>query len=205
MTPAATRGIRNARLVGVVASGFVMLLTVVVVGAITPDYSPMAETVSRLGSSGQPHAWWERSGILIYGVLVFVGAGALGACAPSRERLLAWAISGYGVAAVVSGLAPKDPPHARHTLASQVHVDASIGGGAALLLAMLLVARYAPERKSRAATTTLAGVTAAGIIVFRFTWGSSIYGLVERGLLATAVGWLVYLSLSSLRYGSERL
>lgn len=204
MMVAGARGLRNTRLAGIVASGVVMLLTVAVVGAITPGYSPMAETVSRLGSSGQPHAWLERGGVLLYGALVVAGAGALGSYAPTRERLLAWAIGGYGVAAVVSGLAPKDPPHGRHTLASQVHVDASIGGGAALMLAMLLVARYAPLRSSRAAATTLTAVTAAGIIVFRFTWGSSIYGLVERGLLAIAVGWLVSLALQSLRHSSAR-
>ena len=193
------RALRTARLVAVIASGVVIATTVVVVGAITPGYSQMSETVSRLGSAGQPHAWLERAGILLYGLLVVFGAGALGSHAPSRERLFACAIGGYGIAAVVSGLAPKDPPHAPHTLPSQIHVDASLFGGAMMLVAMVLVARYAPVRADRTVAAALAGLTGIGVIVFRFTWGSSIYGLVERALLAIAVLWLALLARQSLR------
>jgi hypothetical membrane protein len=185
---------RESRLAGVIASVAVLATTIVVVGAITPGYSQMADTVSRLGSTGQPHAWLERIGVTIYGLLIIAGAGPLAVHAPTKERVLAYAVGAYGLAAIITGVAPKDPPNAPHTTPSQLHVDASIVGGAAILLAMLLIARYSPLRLNRVAAVVLGVATCIGVVVFRFTWGSSTYGLVERVLLAIASLWLAALA-----------
>jgi hypothetical membrane protein len=186
--------LRTTRLGCVVASAAVIGTAVVVIGAKTPGYSPMAETVSRLGSAGQPYASWMRAVFVLYGLLVLVGAAPLGEYAPSKERLLASAIGGYAAAAVAAGLAPKDPPQGVHTVASQVHVAATIVGGVMILVAMALVAHFASRRADRGTAIALGALTAVGVVVFRFSWGSAHYGLLERSFLALPVVWLAALA-----------
>lgn len=186
--------LRAVRRACIIASAVVLASTIIVVGALTPGYSQLAETVSRLGSRGQPHAILARVGLVLYGVLVVFGAGPLGARIPAKERLLVGLVGGYGAASVVTGLAPKDPAYGPHTLTSQIHVGAAIAGGAMLVAAMVLVARYAPRRRERVSAATVLGLALLGIAVFPFLWGTFVYGLVERALLALAVGWLVTLA-----------
>jgi hypothetical protein len=181
---------RNVRLAGVIASAGVLMLTVVIVGSITPGYRPLADAVSRLGSHDEPHALFVRLGFALYGALIIAGAGPLGRITPDRGRLVAILVATYGAAAIVAGSAPKDPPRSAHTLVSRIHVDATLVGGAALLAAMALAARYAPDQTDRRVATLLGGLTAIGVAVFPFLWGSRIYGLVEIALLAAASGWL---------------
>jgi hypothetical membrane protein len=193
---------RDATLVGVLASVPVLVATVVVVGSITPGYSQMADTVSRLGSPGQPHAWVARTGFVLYGLLVAAGAGSLGGQAPGRPRTLTWLVRGYAAAAVVAGLASKDPPGPVHTTTSQVHVVATIVGGGLLVAAMALVAHRTTARAARLVAVSFAAVTLMGAVVFRLTWGSSYYGLVERVLLAAGALWVASLARDERRAGA---
>ena len=187
--------LHSARLGGVVASAAVLTTTVVVAGIVTPGYRPLVDAVSRLGSSDEPHASILRTGLVLYGALVLAGAGALGRVVPGRERIVACLIGTFGVASVVASLAPKDPPGSTHTLVSRIHVDADIVGGAMLLAAMMLVARYARLRADRRTASIALTLTTLGVIAFPFTWGAAPYGLVELLLLATASTWLVALAL----------
>ncbi len=169
-----------------------------VVGALTPAYSYRADTVSRLGSPGEPYALLERTGVGLYGLLVIVGAGPLGRRAPGKERLVAGAITVYGAAAVVAGVAPKDLPGAPHTVMSKVHVDATLAGGLGIVVAMVLVGLRSSSPVERWASTVVASLTACGVVIFERCWGSGVYGLVERGLLAFAALWVVGLALGAL-------
>jgi hypothetical protein len=112
-------------------------------------------------------------------------------------------LAGYGFAAMLAGVAPKDPPHAAHTLTSQVHVGATIVGGAALFAAMALVAVAAPSPFDRRLAGTVISLTGIGVVAFPFTWGSPVYGLVELFLLTAATSWLVAITLRSLSRTSE--
>jgi hypothetical protein len=96
----------------------------------------------------------------------------------------------YGLAAIITGLAPKDPSET-HALVSRVHVDATVVGGAALVLAMLIAARRSPTAAMRSTSAWSAGLAIGGVVVFRLAWGSPIYGLMEKGLLVLAAWWLV--------------
>lgn len=189
------RSWRTLQAAAILAAGATLLLTVVIVGAMTPGFSQSRDAVSRLGSPGEAHAALARAGIALSGLLTIVGATALGTRVPDRQRLVGWCIAGYGVAAVVAGLCPKDEPRAPHTVMSRVHVDATLVGGALMLVAMAVVARDAPEPRLRRVTATLALFVVALIVVFPFTWGSSVYGLVERLMLGLAIVWLDVLAL----------
>ncbi len=63
------------------------------------------------------------------------------------------------------------------------------------MLAMAVVARDAPERRDRLIAGGVLGFGLPGVAVFPFLWGSFVYGLAERALLASAVLWLITLAL----------
>jgi hypothetical membrane protein len=174
----------------------VLGLTVAVVGSLSPGYDQWADTVSRLGSPGQPHALVARAGTLIYGLVVLAGARLLGEAVHGRSREVGGLIAVYGAGAVVAGLAPKDAPSAAHTLLSQVHVDATLVGGLGILVAMLLVACGASAVAERRLAAVAFVVTGSGALAFRLCWGSPVYGLVERVMIASAALWVAGLARS---------
>lgn len=116
-----------------------------------------------------------------------IGATPLGDHAPGGERAVAGLIAVYGATAAVAGIAPKDLPFARHTLASQFHVAATVVGGAAVIAAMVVVALRSPSPAARRASVVAAVLATVTTIVFRFSWGSPLYGLVERTLVMAAM------------------
>lgn len=124
-----------------VAGARVLVVAVVLAGALTPGYSPWSDTVSRLGSSGQPYAFATRAAFVVYGLLTAVGAAAV-----ARGAAVRWSVRLYCAAAVVAGVAPKDAPGVPHTVASQVHVGATLLGGGAVMLAMAVVTRGGARR-----------------------------------------------------------
>jgi hypothetical membrane protein len=174
----------------IVAGTVALATTVVVVGFVTPGYRPWADAVSRLGSRDEPHAMIVRAAFALYGVLVVFARALVAKLTPSRERVVAQLVGVFGVAAVVAGLAPKDPPRSSHTLVSQIHVASTLVGGAALLGAVALVARLAPDRDDRRIAIVAGTLTTVAILVFPFTWGSRIYGVMEILILTSGMGWL---------------
>jgi hypothetical membrane protein len=177
--------------VALTAAAVLLGVTVLVTGELTPGYDHRYDTVSRLASPGQPYAMVVRSAIVAVGVLVVLNAEALRTSAATDRRLVSLLVGAAGAAAVVVGAAPKDPPDVGPTTVSQLHVAASVIGVGALVAAMLCVTWSSPhraERRRSAASLTLI-VTAA--IAFPFTWGSVVYGLLQRVILLTALAWLV--------------
>jgi len=55
---------------------------------------------------------------------------------------------------------------------------------------MMLVARYGLTRRARRAALVLALLTGLAAGVFRFTWGTPVYGLLERLVLGLGMGWI---------------
>jgi hypothetical membrane protein len=165
--------------------------TVVVTGELTPGYDHRYDTVSRLASPGQPYAMVVRSTIVAVGVLVVLNAAVLRTSAAIGRRLVRLLVGVAGAAAVIVGASPKDPPDVGPTTVSQLHVAASLTGVGALVAVMVCVTWSSPhraERRRSAASLTLI-VTAA--TAFPFTWGSMVYGLLQRVILLTALVWLV--------------
>jgi hypothetical protein len=164
-------------------SGLVLALTVVAIGILTPGYRPAVDTVSRLGSPGQPYAAVARAGFVLYGLLVLAGTPAV----RGPRRL----VGAYGVAAIVAGLAPKDAAGAPHTPWSAIHVDAAVLGGVAIVAAMAVVAgdRSGPSWRRRSSLAA-AAITVLAALAFRLCWGSPVYGLLERIVLAVPAVWV---------------
>jgi len=137
---------------------------------------------------------------MAYGLLVIAGASMLGHRVQRRGGALALLLALYGVACIVAGLAPKDQPGV-HTTASQVHVAATVVGGALAIGAMTLVARHGLTRRARRAAGVLALLTTMASVVLRCAWGTPVYGLCERVVLGLGMGWISVLAIRALRSG----
>ena len=161
------------------AAGTVLTATVLIAGAMTPGYDQARDTVSLLGAPGQPMSLVARAGMMAYGALVLAAARSAGA------QLIAV----YGASAIVAGVVPKDPT-AGAAMLNAIHVDATLVGGAALLVAMVTVAMSAELASDRRASFASAGVALLGVVAFRLCWGSPTYGLLEKALIALATCWL---------------
>jgi hypothetical membrane protein len=173
------------------AAAVLLGVTVLLTGELTPDYDHRYDTVSRLASPGQPFALVVRSAIVAVGVLVVLTARALQESAAAYRRRVSLLVGVAGAAAVVVGVAPKDPPGAVPTTASQLHVAASLIGVGALVAAMVHVAWSSPCRaERRRAAAALTVIVIAGT-AFPLTWGSVVYGLLQRIILVTALTWVV--------------
>jgi hypothetical protein len=184
-------------------SGPLLAGTVVVVGALTPGYSHARDTVSLLAASGHAISVAACTGMALYGALVIAGAhaldGRLEAGAPRVRALVCL----YGASAIVAGLAPKYPSEP-HALLSRLHVAATIAGGAALLGAMSIAAIRAPSSRDRCVSRTALVLVAIGVLVFRWTWDSPIYGLVERTLLLIAICWIANMAMTRRGHRHDR-
>ena len=182
---------RQRSVVALTAAAVLLGVTVVVTGELTPGYDHRYDTVSRLASPGQPYAMVVRSAIVAVGVLVVLNAEALRTSAATDRRLVSLLVGVAGAAVVVLGAAPKDPSDVGPTTVSQLHVAASLTGVGALVAAMVCVTWSSPHRADRrrsAASLTL--IVTAGT-AFPLTWGSVVYGLLQRVILLTALAWLV--------------
>jgi len=180
------------------ASVAMFTAAVVVLGALTPGYNQWSDTVSRLGSPGERWALAARAVFVAYGLLVITGAGTLRPSVSRHGRTLALLLTLYGATCIVAGLAPKDQPGAPHTALSQVHVAATVTGGALAIGAMVLVARFGLTRRARRAAIVLAPCTGLAAAVFRFTWGTPVYGLFERVVLGLGMCWISVLATRAL-------
>jgi hypothetical membrane protein len=193
----ASREWSRIRLGGVAASAALFALAVVVIGALTPGYDQWSETVSRLASPGERWALAARAVFIAYGLLVIAGASALRHCVQRHGGALALLLALYGAACIVAGLAPKDQPGI-HTATSQLHVASTVAGGALVIGAMVLVARYGLTRRARRTAAALALLTTMASVILRCTWGSPVYGLCERVVLGLGMCWISVLAARAL-------
>jgi hypothetical protein len=188
----------RVRLGGVAVSVLAFAFAVIVIGSLTPGYNQWSDAVSRLASPGERWALAARAAFAVYGLLVIAGASTLRAYAGRHRRTLTACLTLYGVAAIVAGVAPKDQPGAPHTVVSQVHVGAAIGAGALAIAAMALVAGYGPTRATRRVAAAMALLTVLAAVVFRYAWGTPLYGVSERVLLGLGMCWISALAARAL-------
>ena len=171
-----------------------LVVTVVVAGALTPGYDHSADTVSRLASPGQPHAAVVRAAIVAVGALVTGRAWELRSDSACCPRVVSRLVGTAGVAMVVAGLAPKDPPGGMTSLASRLHVAAVVCGVTALAVAMACTVRHGRRQiERRGSAAALALVVVSGT-AFPVAWGTGAYGTLQRVVLTTTLVWLLAVS-----------
>ncbi|MBX7268441.1 DUF998 domain-containing protein [Micromonospora sp. Llam7] len=178
----------------VVAAGCVLAGTAAVTLAVVAGSGPgPTGYVSEAGVADSGYAWTYRIGI-------FALAGALLLLAAALPVRIAGALlTAGGLATVLSGAVTCSagcplPPFERATVADLVHGGASIAATAAVVFAMIAIARCpttVPRLRRTASLAAAVALPLAGAVglAMLFAGRGSLVGVLERLLLAVAALW----------------
>lgn len=174
----------------------VMVLLVVIAGAMTPDYSHLAQYISELGARGAPHEWSVRlAGFLLVGILLLAFC-ALAYTVVPRSRGTTMGFFGLAIFAagyLVAAAFPCDPG-CRPSEPSTSQLIHNAGGLVGYLLAPLFLFILAREARSwpGARGLVIAGYVAAALAILSLLTGSPdspTAGLSQRSLEASVLVW----------------
>jgi len=174
---------------GLVAPAFLMAV-LIVLGQITPDYDPISQTISLMGTADRPYAWVLNGSYAVYGVLMGVAALGLSRSTvfPRVSKRAAILLAVHAVGTVLLGIFPDSntspTQHVVHDVVSGLSYAPLLGG--------ILVFRSA-ARQSRA--LKLAGIIGLAVVVLNMpmpflTRFDPYTGLLQRSLAGAAYCWL---------------
>jgi hypothetical protein len=158
-------------------------LIVVVASGVTPGYDPATMTISRLAAPGAPAAFAVQTAIGLVALTCFLAAAAAPRAA-ARSALAA-----AGIAFVVTAAVRLDPSSATSTAVHRLFSGVAVAG--------LVVAALTYDRPSF--VVGVAELAMLAIALGLLATSFNAWGAWERGLLVLPLGWMVLLSVRSLR------
>jgi hypothetical membrane protein len=179
-----------------------MIIIVIVVGQITPDYNPISDTISQMGTPNSPYSLVLNSGFVIYGVLM--GVAAYGFHRRLRYtamgNTLVILLSIHAIGTILLTIFPDSLEFTgKHFTDDILHNTASAISYPALLIGILVFTRIARQEKALRviAIIGLAVVISNLPLPFMAMFGpfKPISGLIQRLLMASSFLWLVLTSL----------
>lgn len=197
---------RHLLLCGVFAP-VIMMVAIIVVGQITPHYSPISDTISQMGTPDSPYAPVLNCGFVIYSILI-------GLTAYGFHRRLRYAAMGktlvilLGVHAVGIMLLMVFPDSLdftdKHFTDDIMHNISSAIAYPALLVGMLVFTGIARQEKTLKVAATL-GLAVVFInlpmpFITMFDSLKPISGLLQRLFMASSFLWLALTSLYLYKY-----
>jgi hypothetical membrane protein len=188
-------------LLGVLAP-ITMMVVVIVVGQITPNYNPISDTISQMGTPNSPYSSVLNNSIIIYGALI--GATAYGFYRRLRNTVmgntLVILLSIHAIGTILLAVFPDSPEFVgKHFADDILHNALSAISYPALLMGMLVFAGIARREKVLRVTATigLAVVILNLPMPFITMFGplKSMGGLIQRLFMAGSFLWLACTSL----------
>jgi hypothetical membrane protein len=181
---------------GVLAS-IMMMVIIVVVGQITPDYNPISDTVSQLGTPDSPYAIVINSGYVIYGILICLAAYGLyrSISSTTTVKRLAILLGIHAIGTMLLGVFPDSlnllPKHLTDDL---LHNSISAVSYLPLLAGILIFRRIARQER----TLRITGILGLVILIINLPMPvinmidhlQLITGLLQRLLLGSLFFWL---------------
>jgi hypothetical membrane protein len=180
-------------LLGGVLAPLLMMLIIMILGQITPDYNPISDTVSRMGIPGKPYAVVLDGGYCFYGILTGLAAWGLYQSVnfPKLVRGLAILIGVHAMGTILLAVFPDSvdsfPRHITHDVVSMISY-------LPLLLGMLVTRQVARREKSLEALGIL-GLTVVAInlpmpVINLLEPLRPVSGLLQRLLSGGSFVWL---------------
>ena len=174
-----------------------MVVIIIVVGQITPDYDPISDTISQMGIPDRPHAIVINGGYVIYGILMCLAAYGLyrGISSTSTAKRLAILLGIHAIGTILLGVFPDSlnllPKHFTDDL---LHNTISAISYLPLLIGILIFLGIA--RQERALKVT--GILGLVILIINLPMPvinmidplKSIVGLLQRLLAGSSFFWL---------------
>lgn len=179
-----------------------MMVTIIIVGQITPNYDPISDTISQLGASNNPYSIVVNTAFVIYGLLI--GGAAYGFYGKLRyaswAEILVISLSIHGIGSILLGIFPDTPiTPDTHFTDDMLHNTFSGISYSALLLGILVFVRIARQEKMLKFATIL-GLTVIILnlplpVITIFDPFKQIGGLLQRLFITSSFLWLMLTSL----------
>ena len=143
-----------------------MMVVVIVVGQITPDYNPISDTISQMGTPESPYALVLNSGFIIYSILI--GVAAYGFHRRLRNTVMGNALvillGIHAVGTMLLAIFPDSPEFAgKHFTEDILHNTLSAISYPALLIAILVFTRIAHQEKALRITAIIGFAVVVGL------------------------------------------
>jgi hypothetical membrane protein len=105
--------------------GGLFVVSVLLAGYLTPDYSHIHQSISELGERNAPHAWLVRwLGFVPLGLSFVLFARQSGDLFTNNIPFVIFLL--MGIAVIIAGIFPTDPDNRRETISGKVHAIAVI-------------------------------------------------------------------------------
>jgi len=196
---------RFALAAGMIAP-FLLLSIITAVSLITPDYDPIKETISQMGTPDSRYAAWLNGGYILYGSLIGIGAFGFYRSLRSDPRagLVAILLIIHAAGSILLAVFPdvRDVPGVAeskvnaHNLISTVTYLPLLGA----ILVFYLIARKTPSLRAVSAYGLV--VIAASLPMPAITLVSAlspVCGLLQRMLYTLTSLWMALISWKLLR------
>jgi hypothetical membrane protein len=170
-----------------------MLVIIIVVGKITPDYNPVSDTISQMGIPGQPYAMVLHGGYIFYGLLMGTAAyGLYRSLNFTRQaKGLAVLIGIHAAGIMLLAVFPdsRDSPlkHIIHDVISTISYLP--------LIISVLIARGIARREKALKVVGILGLAVIAInlpmpVINMVEPFKQVSGLIQRLLSASSFSWL---------------
>ncbi len=181
------------------------LIAFVLIGAsVTPGYSHITDTMSKLASSGTPHPEWMNAGFISYGTLMIGLSFAVRRCLPARTgSTLAWLlIAIHGLIITLAVAFPYDLSilDGIHSPEGILHHLVSITSCVAFIIGIMIMDRIVSAEPEWRNVTILSffavSVVCVLFVLSLFPVARDIEGLMQR---ASAFAMIIYIETLSVR------
>ncbi len=176
----------------------ILMATIVVVGQMTPDYDPISDTISQMGTPERPYFAVLRNSYTIYGLLIAAAAYGLyrRVAFSTRAGIVAVLLVIHALFAMLLGVFPDTPDmQAKHFADDLMHNVVSAMSYLPLLLSMLVFRGIARQEETLKVVGTVGLVVVAVNLpmpaVAVFGPLKAISGLLQRLLFGISFSWLV--------------
>jgi len=179
-----------------------MMVIIIVVGQITPDYNPISDTISQLGTPSSPYSLVLNSGCFVFGILIGVTAYGfyrrLHYAAMAKTLAILLGIHAIGI--VLLMVFPDSPDFTgKHFTDDILHNTFSAISYSALLVGILVFTRIARHEQALKVTIIL-GLVVVILnlplpVINMFDPFKPISGLLQRSFIASSFSWLAVTSL----------
>jgi len=175
----------------------IMMVIIIVVGQITPDYNPISDTISQMGTPERPYAIVLNGGYVIYGILMGLAAYGLyrSISSTTTAQRLTILLCIHAMGTILLGVFPDSLDLLpKHFTADLLHNTVSAISYLPLLAGILIARGIARQEK----TLKVTGILGLVIIIINLPMPfinmidplKSIGGLLQRLLSGSSFFWL---------------
>lgn len=203
---------RNAGILGVAAC-VVFWVALLILGALRPSYSQVANDISELGALGTRNAVvWNIVGFIVPGLCLALTSWRLTVVIDEERtragRLATWLLPLFGLGLAGQGFFPALMANGVPVITSwhtRVHAIVSIVSGIAWVAGVLLLVNPM-KRSSQWRNWYPINIAAVVLVIFgSFARGEGLPdGLVQRIVDAIVLAWFVVMSVKLIRLGSAK-